>query len=321
MKLKNFFYLILFLVTLKTNGQTEDKFKPYGKPVFLTFSNVHYSMNDNGNSGAFELTRLYLGYEHFFSESLSARANIDVGDPKVGDFEMTAYVKYAYLQYKKEGFSGRIGMISTDQFNLIEKHWGYRYIFKTFADQYSLGPSADLGAAVEYSPSKIISFDASFLNGEGYKKLQSDSAFKYTFGVTLRPVAGLVLRGYYDYMKKDHAQNTISLFAGYSYKTFMAGVEYTDQKNSKMIDGNDISGISTYISAGFAKRFSVFARYDNLWSSTVVNTPEDGQLFLGGIDFAPAKGIKIAPVYYGWLPDNSALPFTSTIGLYFEYRL
>jgi hypothetical protein len=315
------------LVTAQLNNTPGDKFTPYGKPVFLVFGNMHSSFNTEGSNKAFELTRVYLGYEYFFSKNLSSRVNIDVGDPRSGDLQMTAYIKNAYLQYKAEKFSGRIGMIGTDQYNLIEKQWGYRYIFKTFQDEYAFGPSADLGAAAEYSPSKVISFDASVLNGEGYKKLQSDSAFKYTFGVTLRLLEGLTLRAYTDYMKNDYAQNSVSFFAGYSIKGLKTGVEYNIQKNNKMLNDHDFSGISAWASLKFAEKYSLFARYDNLKSVKLIgatnawNYGKDGQLFLAGLDYSPVAGIKIAPVYLGWLPADASEKFTSTIGLYFEIRL
>jgi hypothetical protein len=146
------------------HGQTSD-FTPGGKPVFLLFSNVNYSFNKDGNSPEFEITRLYLGYEYSFSRNFSARANFDVGDPGVGGLQMTAYVKNAFLQYKTDDFSARMGMIGTDQYNLIEKQWGYRYIFKTLQDEYGFGPSADMGAAAEYKPSELAKVNI-LLNGD-----------------------------------------------------------------------------------------------------------------------------------------------------------
>jgi hypothetical protein len=318
---------LLFIVSASVLKGQAQIFTPSGKPVFLVFNNVHSSFNDKGTNTAFELTRIYLGYEYNFTKNLYTRVNIDMGDPKSGDFQMTAYIKNAFLQYKTDKFSGRLGMIGTDQFNLIEKQWGYRYIFKTFQDEYAFGPSADLGAALEYAPSKLISFDASVLNGEGYKKLQSDSALKYTLGVTLKPVKGLILRVYTDYMKKDFAQNTLSFFAGYSVKGLKTGLEYNIQKNNKMLDDHDFSGISVWASLRFAEKYSVFARYDNLTSNTLSaattawNFGKDGQLFLAGLDYSPVAGIRIAPVYSGWKPSDASKKFTSTIGLYFEIKL
>lgn len=327
MRRLKFTFLIIVFIPLCLWGQNTKEFTPYGRPVFLNFSNVHYSFNRDGGNPAFEITRLYLGYEYFFSNKLSAKANIDIGDPGIGGLQMTAYVKNAFLLYKGNKFSGRIGMIGTDSYNQIEKQWGYRYIFKTLQDEYGFNSSADLGASVEYSPSKFISIDASVLNGEGYKRIQSDSVFKYTAGVTLKPLKGLQLRVYSDFMKKDHLQKTISLFTGYTVENLRLGLEYSIQKNNKMVNDHDFSGISAFASLKVVEKFSLLARYDHLWSETLVpevnpwNYNKDGQLFMAGFEYSPVAGIRIAPVFIGWQPANNARYFTSTPGLHFEIKL
>jgi hypothetical protein len=145
--------------------------------------------------------------------------------------------------------------------------------------------------------------------------------------MTLRPAAGLVLRGYTDFMKKDAMQNTVSLFAGYTYEKFSAGFEYSIQENNRMKTGNDFAGISAFASFRFGKSCSVFGRYDNLWSSATAsstipwNYSHDGQLFMAGFEISPVKGIRIAPVYMGWLPEDNTKPFTSTPGIHFEIKL
>jgi hypothetical protein len=320
---------VLFIVILSVNlySQTTGNFAPYGRPVFLIFSNVHYSFNKNGGNPAFEITRLYLGYEHFFTDKLSARANIDIGDPGIGSLQMIAYVKNAFLLYKGNKFSGRIGMIGTDAYNLIEKQWGYRYIFKTIQDENGLNPSADLGAAVEYSPAKFISLDASVLNGEGYKRLQSDSILKFTAGFTLKPVKRLQFRVYTDVMKKNNLQNTLSFFTGYTDEKLRLGFEYSIQRNNRMINNHDLSGLSAFASLQVSEKLRILARYDRLGSETLANDinpwnyNKDGQLFITGVEYAPVKGIKIAPVFIGWKPSDKNRPFTSTPGLHFELKL
>jgi hypothetical protein len=218
-------------------------------------------------------------------------------------------------------------MIGTDAYNLIEKQWGHRYIFKTIQDEYGFNPSADLGAGVEYSPSKIISFDASVLNGEGYKKLQSDSVFKYTAGITIRPADGFQFRAYTDFMKKDNLQNTISFFGGYTHDKLSLGVEYVFQKNNKMINNHDYSGVSAFGTLKLNEKFSFFARYDYLRSEksgidvNPWNYTNDGQIIITGFDYSPVSGIRIAPVYIGRIPANNAKPFTSAPGIYFEIKL
>jgi len=310
-----------------SSGQTVKDFEPSGKPVFLVYTNVHSAFNKAGSSPAFEITRFYLGYEYNFSRSLSGRGVLDVGDPGVGGFQMTAFVKNAFLQYREDKFSVRAGMISSDAVVFIEKQWGYRYLLKTFQDEYGFNPSADLGAALEYSPAKFISVDASVLNGEGYKRLQSDSVLKYSAGITVKPFTGFQFRIYTDLMRKDHLQNTILLYAGYSNDNFRFGLEYNLQKNSKMVVNQDYSGFSAYGSLKISERFSVLARYDYLQSEIIGNDlnpwnhNRDGQMFMTGFEFSPVAGVRIAPVFSGRLPANSARHFTTVPGIYLELRL
>ena len=314
------------LLSFNASAQSENTFAPHGSPHALIFTNVNTTFNKDGNSKAFELNRAYFGYEYFFSKKISSRITFDIADPGVGGLKMTAILKFAYVQYKSDNFSARFGVISTDQFTLQEKQWGYRYISKSFQDAYNFGPSADLGAAVEYSPAKIISLDASLLNGEGYKNIQLDSTFKATLGITLKPFKGFQFRGYIDIMDNDFAQTSTSLFAGYTLKNFKTGAEYNMQKNNKMINGHDYSGISIFASIGLAEKFSIFTRYDYLMSSIPEgstdpwNKSKDGQYFIAGFDYSPVKGVKIAPTYIGYSPYDNSAPFTSRTGLYFEIR-
>ena len=318
--------LIIIVTSLDINAQADSSFTPHGNPFALIFTDVNYSINKEGNSKAFELTRGYLGYAYFFSKNISSRINIDIGNPGTGELQMTAFIKNAFVQYRNEKFSARIGVITTDQFRLQENQWGYRYIYMSFQDAYKFGPSADLGAAVEYSPAKIISFDLSVLNGEGYKKIQLDSTFKTTFGITLKPLKGFVLRGYYDIMNNSYDQSSFAIFGGYTLNKFKAGLEYNMQKNNGMVNGHDLSGISAYTSLGLGEKFSIFTRYDYLKSVIPVNSTEpwnnskDGQLFIVGFDYLPVKGVKIAPAYIGYAPSDRTKSFTSKFGLYFELR-
>ena len=120
--------LLVLLTTISfsssmSNAQTVNTFTPYGKPLVLVYTDLNSSFSKNGSSKGFELTRAYLGYEYFFSNTFSSRINIDVANPEAGKLQMTAFIKNAYLLYKKDGFSARIGMIGVDQYNIQEKQW------------------------------------------------------------------------------------------------------------------------------------------------------------------------------------------------------
>ncbi len=176
--------ILITLQSINLKAQTTAEFVPNGKPLVLIFTDVSSTITNDAYSKSFDVTRAYLGYEYFFTKNISSRINIDVADPGAGKLQMTAFIKNAYLQYKTDNLTVRFGMIPTLAYGLQEKIWGYRYIYKSFQDAYNFGPSADLGASVEYSPAKFISLDLSLLNGEGYKRLQADSTFKSTLGVT-----------------------------------------------------------------------------------------------------------------------------------------
>jgi len=153
---KKFIYPVITILLLAQSifGQEQSGFTPYFKPLVLVFSDVNTTLSKDGSSKGFEITRTYVGFEYFFSEKISSRVNLDVGDPGVGKLQMTAYVKNAYLMYRSSGFSARFGLIGTDEFNVQEKVWGYRYIYKSFQDAYGFGPSADLGAALDEARAK-----------------------------------------------------------------------------------------------------------------------------------------------------------------------
>lgn len=324
-----YFFLLLIQIGSfgsEVNAQTSDQFIPHGKPQALIFSDVNYTFNKAGDSKSFEVTRAYLGYEYSFSSKITSRITFDVADPGVGGLQMIALLKFALVQYKSDKFSARFGMIPTDQFSLQESIWGYRYIAKSFQDVNKFGPSSDLGAAAEFAPSKLISFDISILNGEGYKKVQIDSSFKASAGVTLKPAEGLFLRAYYDYLNADFSQSSAAFFIAYTKEKLKIGAEYNLQKNNEMKNGHDFSGYSVFSSYRLAEKFTVFARYDNLsseipyYASEPWNKSRDGKVFLAGFDYNPVKGVKIAPTISGYSPFDVSKSLSTKAGLYFEIR-
>ena len=65
------------------------------------------------------------------------------------------------------------------------------------------GSSADMGVIGRYRFADWLAADISLINGEGYKKLNSDNKYRYGIGVTLTPAKGLTVRGYFDNADKD----------------------------------------------------------------------------------------------------------------------
>jgi hypothetical protein len=304
--------LLLFVVITAFAQNEKESFKPSGKVFTRIFTNFHSISTNGTTTSAFELERAYLGYEFNLSENFSGKVNFDIGNPKAGDFEMSAYIKNAYLTYTNQKFSVSFGMISTTQFEVQEKIWGNRYIEKSFQDAYKIGSSADLGVRAAYNFTSWLSADVIVVNGEGYKKIQADNNYKSGLGLTLVPVKNLTARAYYDIMGKNETQTTLATFIGYDLGKASIGAEYNLQENVGYAAGKTLSGASVYAAVLPMKNFKLFGRYDYLTSSQLTgetanwNMAKDGNLIIAGVEFQPVKGVKLSPNYRLWTPSDSS---------------
>ena len=322
-------YLIAITFALLTSSalaqESDAEFKPSGRAFMKVYTNYHSTWTNGEANKVFEIQRAYFGYQYQLSEYISGKLTLDVGDPNFGELEMTAYLKHAYVQYKKDRLTAKIGMIGLHQFKMQEDLWGGRYLYKSYMDEYKFGPSADLGAYVAYRVHKILSVDLTVANGEGYKKLESDTALKYSVGATLMPFRGLDFRASYDHMGKDSAQQTLAFYLGYNQGKVAVGAEYNHQLNYKRINGHDRSGVSLYGSYLF-KKIRLFGRYDLLSSPTLSsdtdpwNYARDGQLVIAGVEFRPVKGLIVTPNYQAWMPaDKSGVSHSAYLSLEIKF--
>ena len=323
MKLKTTFLItgLLLLGGIAFSQVIEEKFKPNGRGIIRIFTNYHSTFSNGESSRVFEVQRAYLGYQANLSEKISGRLILDVGDPDFGNFDMTAYLKNAFVQYDNGRLLAKIGMIGLHQYRIQERQWGGRYLYKSFMDEHKFGPSADLGAFVGYDFHEKFSADLTIANGDGYKSVESDTTLKYSFGATVIPLGGVVFRTSYDIMGQDALQQTLAFYLGYSTANVDLGAEYNYQWNHRMVQDNHLQGLSFYGSYQ-AKHFRAFGRYDNLSSPVIEgdedpwNYEDDGHLFIAGVEFHPVKGLMITPNYQGWYPaDGSSLIHSAYLSL------
>lgn len=320
--------LTLFINTKIMIGQDEkEEFIPSGSPYAKIYSNFHVDLTEGNQGSAFEIKRAYLGYKYKMSKHYSAKAYIDISNPKNGSaLEHTAFIKIAALTYKSEKIVIDFGLIDLKQFYLQEKYWGHRYIYKSFQDEHKFGSRADLGSSISYKINKIVSIDATIMNGEGYKKIQYDNTLKGGLGLTLIAVKDLNIRTYFDISQKSETQFTLAFFLGYKIKDKLKiGVEYNMQNNHGFNTDNNLTGISAYASYNINEKFEIFGRFDQLSSNTLLgsddlwNQRDDGSAIISGLQFAPVKGVKIALNYQGWIPDAPNTVMQSKTYLNFEY--
>jgi hypothetical protein len=318
----------VFLFCIHASAQNGEPFKPNGKPEIQVFTNFSTSFSDGKNFNKFDVTRVYFGYIQNFSKTLTGRVTFEVGKPTVGNFHYMALLKFAYLQfhYNKLTLSG--GMISTPQYELGYKRWGFRYVFKSSNDEYGFGPGADMGVCAVYNFTPRFTTDITLVNGEGYKLMEFDSVFKAEIGLSFYPVKNLLLRGYYDTMKKDeNNQQTFECIISYEDKKFNLSAAYNYQKDRALVAGQNIKGISFYGYLFLSGNKKLFARYDHIYSEKIGsahdpwNLSKDGRLYMAGFEFSPVTGIKLSPNFQGWQPGNKDNPFITRFFLNAEFKL
>lgn len=280
---------------LSGHAQNPGQEDPKGNAIVKVFANLHSGFDSDIKDRGFELERSYLGYTCKLNDELSVKGVIDIGKSKdVSDYQRLAYIKNAQVTWKKGDFTLNGGLISTIQFNMQEKAWGYRYIMKSFQDNYKFGSSADLGLSVAYKPCDWFSADAIIVNGEGYKKIQVDDGFNYGLGMTFIPIEGLKLRLYGGINEGTASgeKNTanVASFIGYNGEHFSLGAEYNYMKNAGFTEDADKNGYSIYASGRISEKMDVYARFDDLYT----DTKDEGTLLLG-LQMKLNSYIKLAP--------------------------
>ena len=329
--------LILTVITVSFSSvaQESNEFKPNGSPHFKVFWNYHADLTKGATrKSAFELNRSYFGYNYNFSETISSKITFDVGNNDAGS-DFTAFLKIAQLDWKvAPNVLISMGMIGNLQFDDQEDLWGYRYMFKSFQDEFKFGSSADLGVNAKFTLSEKL--DANFLifNGEGYTNLQDENG-NQRFGSSLvyRPIEGLFTKIYVDAMPDDIEETmlNISLSAGYQLEKIRFGAEFNQLNNGERFDvaatGKDLDGLSFYSTYTFSPKFEVFGRFDQLSSNTLSgeatawNESRDGNQIVAGFQYAPVKGIKFALNYQGFNFDQVGKETENFVFLNAEFKL
>ena len=317
---------LLACMGITAKAQDTKSGEPKGKAIVQVFGNFHTGFGAENNDRGFELERSYLGYEYNLGNGLSVKGVMDIGKSSdVSDYQRIAYIKNAMVSWKTRNLTLNGGLISTTQFNFQEKFWGYRYIMKSFQDQYKFGSSADLGISATYQFANWISADAIIVNGEGYKKLQKNDGLNYGLGVTLTPVKGLQIRLYGGLNesgedgKKDIAN--LAAFVGYKHEKFTIGAEYNQMWNASFKDDADQNGYSIFASAKLSQVTNLYARFDNLYSQNDWNISKDESAAILGAQFKVGKYVKIAPNFRMSMPkaDGANNSYTAYVNCYFGF--
>lgn len=317
---------LLASIGIATQAQDTKTEEPKGKAIVQVFGNFHTGLGAENDDRGFELERSYLGYEYKLGNGLSVKGVMDIGKSSdVSDYQRIAYIKNAMVSWETGNLTLNGGLISTTQFNFQEKFWGYRYIMKSFQDEYKFGSSADLGISAAYRFADWISADAIIVNGEGYKKIQKNEGLNYGLGVTLTPVKGFQIRLYggLNECGEEGKRDTgnLAAFAGYKHEKFTIGAEYNYMMNASYNEDADQSGYSIFASVNLPKEISLYVRFDDLYSKNDWNKVKDESAAILGIQFKLGEYVKIAPDFRMAMPkaDGVKNSYSACINCYFGF--
>lgn len=333
--------LVLF-VGFAVNAQEQTKFKPSGKVNGKVFFNYHYDMTSGEEQeSSFEIKRSYLGYDYNIAKGFKASVTLDVGKNDGGS-DYTAYLKKAQLEWTiSPVVKLSLGMIGTLQFKEQEKFWGYRYIQKSFGDQYGFESSADIGLKAKFKISDSFSANAIIVNGEGYKNLQDEDGKQKVGASLVYSKKGLTAKIYADAVttkladeegvETDVTSTSFAGFVGYKFSDqFRLGAEYNlltnATKYSKAAEDKDMNGLSFYSTYTFNKQWEVFGRYDKLSSNKLKgedekwNFSKNGGSVTAGLQYAPVKGVKMALNYQAYNFEDSTKEDKSMIYMNLEFK-
>jgi len=257
---------------------------------YAGFSGVTYFQYDD----SFALTRTYFTYKTDISDELSFKFQTDVGrlDSNVDDERWTTFLKKAQLDWKFDSdMQISMGMIGMNMFNVQEKTWGNRFLYKSAMDMHGFSASADLGIAISQKYGNLTStFMVS--NGEGYQESEVDDKNKISLQVVMGETKlsnnndynfGLV------YSKLEDVK-VIGFFGGWVQNKIIAGGEYNSKDNGSTTD--DLTSI--YANYTINNKLTAFVRMDNLDIDTdTIGNKTDVKMV--GIIWTPTKGLDICP--------------------------
>ena len=334
-----------------------EEFKASGKvdgriyaDAFKTINQPETGALNSSIQSGLELKRAYLGYTYQFTSAWSGRVLLDLSN-EVANVDRGVYVKNAFAQYKKGDLKATFGIQDTYNFILHDKIFGKRYLQNPYYDQFKYYTSADLGVTGEYTLGNY-SVDLSVYNGEGFRRVQSDNAYRTGLGVTGKFIdKKLTVRFMGDYLSKEYQQSSLSAFAAYqvadkftlggefdfqyhpdySFNKATTGIDLTNKATTKTTytaltaqDKNHY-GYSLFGTYYVNKTWNVFARYDYVTATSFTDANAYGKTnfltgnqIISGIEYVYSKSLRFAADYQGFNSELAATPVVSKLFIHAE---
>ncbi len=264
---------------------------------------THHDTLIKGQNG-FWFRRIYFTYDYDISEGFSSRLRFEMnssGDFKSSDL-LIPYIKDAYLKYKLNYFDLFLGISPTPTWEIVEEHYGYRFLEKTPVDLQKMGSARDFGIGIKgkFVEGKVR-LHLLFGNGEGVKSEFNKqkaiySSLSFYFGKFIMELYG----DFYDALDKAKRFNTLQVFSGFKNEKMKTAFLFVNQKR----ENKDYTIGSGYFIFNMSEKFSFLIRYDKMFeknpqgdkiSYIPFSKDAPSNLFIAGIDFKPHKDINFMP--------------------------
>ena len=268
------------------------------------YAHYGYMLGDEDEQyNEFDIKRVYLTAKTKLARDLSVRVTTDVGRAKPQDIDtdgdgeddvevpedekLRVFLKYAYLEWAAaDAVTMRFGAAGTPFVGYYDKFWGQRYLAKSFTDDNKILDSSDMGVhALGKVSDGLITWQAAFVNGNGYGKAETSATKAVQGRVTLDPLAGgdhrlpLTVFASQDVMGSDDEEpvSVLAGAAGYKMNALTLWGEYVIQTEG------DASGAGYSVTAipAIPGVVNIIARYDHWDPDTDVDDDAETTLRTG----------------------------------------
>ena len=271
----------------------------------------------NRNDNAFSFRRVYLGYDHTFSDKFSGRVQMELTDRTILDRGQRAFfLKEASLTWKEIYPLADliIGHGSTPVWSVegAEMYWRYRSIEKTIADARGLRSSNDAGLRIKgrFNGQGTLGYNLMVGNGNSARPENDKYKLFYANVWTKLFDKQLYLELFQDYNEASGNRSiytTKGLIAWRTANYTLAAELLNQTRNGFGYDDDNINfrGLSVFAHTDIIPgQLRVFGRYDSYnpdfdfrpehYGPEAI-TPFDEQFFIFGLDFSPLKNIHVMP--------------------------
>lgn len=263
----------------------------------------HHLEDGDGATGAV-LRRAYLTFDADFNENWHGRLRFEANQD--GAFETYAYdmdFKDLSVDWKLGRHSLAAGLTSTITYDVIETHWGLRYLMRTPLDLQGI-PSRDTGVSIKGPVNEpgTLAFRAMYGSGIEFGSDASESR-KWMGALNWKPVSTWLIDLYADFedLPGKGRRNTLQGFAGFTGETLRWGIQYSHQDRE---DDARLELASIYAVRGLNHRSNLIGRIDRLFEPSpkgngISYIPFDpsapATLFLAGWEFRANDHLRFTP--------------------------